>query len=199
MRGFSDIPFRHIASIALAASTPASAQNLIVNGDFESGNAAFTSHYDFGDDTVPEGTYCIATDPVLCSPLAADFHDHTTGHGNMMVVDGAVERRVVVWKERVSVAPSTTYLLACWCASWGRNGNGDRDPSPALLRFTVAGIKVGHFKPHALDGAWRRFEFPWRSGPAQTSATIVITDGNTAATGNDFALDDLSFTPAQTP
>jgi hypothetical protein len=203
MHDFSDLfPARRRAlglalGLALFAA-PAAAQNVIVNGDFEAGNTGFASGYAFGSDTESSGTYCVADDPVVCDPNGADFHDHTTGTGNMMVVNGATERRTIVWKQRVAVAPDTVYLLDVWVASWGRNTGQHVDPSPASLRFRV-GYKVGHAKVDADDGVWKRFEFPWKSGPSQTSATITITDVNLSATGNDFALDDLSFTPVNAP
>jgi hypothetical protein len=198
MHDFSDLRPLRVLGVALGAlsfAAPGAAQNVIVNGDFEAGNTGFASGYAFGDDTESPGTYCVADDPVVCAADAADFHDHTSGTGNMMIVDGSQQPRTVVWKQRVAVAPDTVYLLAGWAASWGRDGDRNVDPSPAVLRFRV-GYKVGHFKVDPHDGAWKRFEFPWKSGPTQTSATITITDVNRSATGNDFALDDLSFTPA---
>lgn len=198
MHAFTHLPMASALGVALGAAAPVAAQNAIVNGDFESGNTGFASDYTFGDDTVPEGTYCIADDPVVCSPLAADFHDHTTGHGNMMVVNGATARRTLVWEERVTVTPSTTYLFVGWAASWGHEAGHHVDPSPGSLRMR-AGFKLGHIKVDPHNGVWKRFEFPWRSGPTQTSTTITIVDGNLAAMGNDFALDDLSFTPVKAP
>ena len=70
-----------------------SAQNLINNGDFEQGNGVgFSSDYNFL--SLPSGStnardYAITKNP---SPFNTSsfitMGDHTTGSGNMMIIDG---------------------------------------------------------------------------------------------------------------
>lgn len=70
---------------------------------------------------------------------------------------------------------------------------GGNDPSPAKLRFFINEIQIGDdFTTTATDGVWSQFSTKWNSG-ANTSATIRIVDMNLKYDGNDFSLDDLSF------
>ena len=78
-----------VDSLADISASP-NAANLLVNGDFSLGNMGFTSDYIFTDDTEPEGTYCINTDPHNCHPGGASYGDHTTGTGLMLNANGAV-------------------------------------------------------------------------------------------------------------
>jgi hypothetical protein len=73
------------------------AANLLVNGDLGLGNTGFTSNYVFTSDTTPKGTYCVDRDPHNCHPGEASYHDHTTGTGLMLNVNGSVMPDQVVW------------------------------------------------------------------------------------------------------
>ncbi|MBC7776021.1 MAG: hypothetical protein H7246_11350, partial [Phycisphaerae bacterium] len=66
--------------------------------------------------------------------------------------------------------------------------------APALLQITIDGAVVGN--PFQLPTAtcdWRQFCASWKSGNS-LSADICVYNLNIAASGNDFALDDFSFT-----
>ena len=166
--------------------------NLIVNGDFESGNTGFTSEYRFTpgsldsevyDPTV--GVYDLPTNPVDSHRAAASFGDHTSGSGRMMAVNGANTSDVVVWSQTVPVAPNTIYEFSAWVTSWFHE-------SPAQLQLLINGSQVGTFTAPSTSGLWQQFAAIWNSG-ASTSATIEIIDLNTELNGNDFVLDDLSL------
>lgn len=60
------------------------------------------------------------------------------------------------------------------------------------IEFSINGSPVGTATAPASTGVWQPFAADWNSG-ASTSATITIVDLNTAFSGNDFALDDISF------
>lgn len=61
--------------------------NLLVNGDFEAGNTGFSTDYLWQADVGAEGKYVIATsDPQGWAP---GFVDHTSGIGNMMIVNAS--------------------------------------------------------------------------------------------------------------
>jgi hypothetical protein len=117
-----------IGLVALATAISASAQ--IANGDFSAGNSGFTSGYGFvssGQSTTP-GTFGIRTSSQDFNPGYTGFGDHTTGAGNMMLVDGAGSASTIVWQETISVATNTTYLWSAWAAP----ANGG---SPATLHL----------------------------------------------------------------
>lgn len=108
--------------------------------------------------------------------------DHTTGAGNMMVVNGAQTSGQNIWCQTIAVQANTDYAFSAWLASAFFE-------SPAQLRFTVNGTPVGT----GLDGTTvttrlNRFYGIWSSGSA-TSAAICISNLNTFDSGNDFALD----------
>ena len=159
--------------------------NLIVNGDFEQGNVGFTSDYQFSTTDAGPGYYGVVSDPRMFNGELASFGDHTTGSGLMMAVDGALVPGQVVWSETVAVDPGTDFHFEAWVAS-------NYPASPAVLNFRFNGQSVGVFTAPTQTGVWATFGTIWSSG-ANTSATIQIIDDNTAFSGNDFSLDDLSL------
>jgi hypothetical protein len=178
------------ATLATQAQT---GQNLVVNGDFESGNSGFTSGYAFGDVSNPGG-YSIGTSPATAPGGLGDWctcGDHTTGSGNMMIVNGATNAGLSVWEQVVHVTPSTNYTFSYW----GAEVDHDSNSLPHLL-VSVNGKAIGDstFPEYSPDngGKWQNYSFRWNSGPSQT-ADLVIVDQNTDAPWNDFAIDDISF------
>ena len=195
-----------------ATATISVAKELVVNGDFESGDGvgfttAYTSHTgSFYTGTVtsglwPEGDYAVDTSAFSPSNgigYHTNFHgkDHTTGHGKFMMVNGSTALRTI-WEETVSVLPNTTYYFS----AWGMNLN---PAFPAQLRFEVNGTQVGSIDSlvnapmPTSEGAvnlanWTRFYGTLTTGPTVTTAVIHIVNLNTVAGGNDFGLDDISF------
>src|SRR6185436_12436482 len=114
--------------------------------------------------------------------------DHTTGSGNMLVVNGYTTPGVSVWCQTVAVTPNTDHVLSYWVTSMV---NWD----PPVLRITINGVPLGGtFSPTLSGCTWSAFVTAWNSGPA-TSATICIEDLFLQNGGNDFALDDISLIP----
>lgn len=187
------IVFGQVLILGMACS--AWCQNLLVNGDFESGNVAFVSEYVFSLTNMGSvRTYDVQTNPVLDNRFGADFGDHTTGQGFMLVLNGSPNQNTVVWSEKVDVAPHHTYLFSGWSASWGTSGHS-YDPSTAVLRVLINGQQCGaDVQVPATNGVWQTFTTLWDSR-GYTQAVVEIYDRNTAWYGNDFALDDLTFAP----
>jgi hypothetical protein len=184
-----------IFAVALMPDAVA-AQNLAVNGDFESGNAGFTSQYSFGDVSGP-GTYNVGPNP--SSTPGAYSHwcncsDHTTGTGMMMIVNGANSASWPVWEEVVHVVPSTEYKFSYWGAQVDHSSGS---LPPVLLKINGRAIGCSYFLQNSPDnnGQWQEFSFSWNSGSSH-AADLALLDLNTDTGGNDFALDDISFTPA---
>ena len=182
--------FAH-ATLNLQLSTGiAHGQNLIVNGDFSAGNTGFTSGYTFspsGQSAVAD-TYGIRTSSTDFNSGYNYFGDHTTGSGNMMLVDGSTTGSAVVWQETVSVAPNTIYAFSGWATA------SDNENVPTL-RFYINGVQAGSdFTLSTSPGLWQQFDAVWNSGAGGT-ATIALVDLTTPSLGNDFALDDFSFAP----
>ncbi|MDB5285024.1 MAG: domain containing protein [Bacteroidota bacterium] len=160
--------------------------NLIVNGDFSAGNAGFSSAYSYTTNLYPEATYYVGSNPNNYHSGFSACVDHTTGSGNMMIVNGAGTPNTSVWCETISVLPNTNYAFSCW-------GESVASGSPAQLQFSINGGLIGPLftVPFAVC-QWQQFYTIWNSG-ANTSANICIVNQNTSTGGNDFALDDISF------
>lgn len=160
--------------------------NMIVNGDFSQGNVGFTSVYTYTTNLWPEGTYYIGTNPNTYHSNFAICGDHTTGTGNMMIINGSGTPNAIVWQQTLPVVPNTTYRFSCWLASV-------HSSSPAQLQFFVNGVQIGPvFQATATTCNWNMFYDTWYSGTS-TNATISIRNQNTSLSGNDFAIDDVYF------
>ncbi len=178
--------------MALTADAQAG-QNLVINGDFKSGNTGFTSGYTFGDLSNP-GAYFIGPNPSTAQGALGDWcncGDHTTGNGNMMIVNGAASASLPIWEQTVSVTPSTSYTFSYWGAEMDHDSNS----LPQLL-VRINGRVIGKsiLPEYSPDngGKWENYTFTWNSGTSQT-ADLVILDQNTDASWNDFMVDDVSF------
>jgi len=188
-----------VAGTALAVPIP--------NGDFEAGNTNFTSAYTFhgpfpganapGEGLWDEGTYGIGTDPNNYHSLWTSFGDHTTGTGNMMIVNGDTQANVQVWGVPVSgtipVASGTQYYFSAWLTSVYPPPVGSDPIAPATLAFSINGSQInGDFTVNGPVGTWQLFYVGWNSGAA-TTAQLSLINKNLIASGNDFALDDISL------
>lgn len=177
-------------------------QNLLTNGDFSSGNTGFTSGYTYatgssalsaGGEGSGEGNYAITTSPNNVHSGLANYGDHTTGSGKMMVINGSGNASNIIWEENVTSlavggVTGSTYTFSGWISSAIAT-------SAATLQVTINGANVGSvITAPAAAGVWQQFTVTWTRGAA-TSADIRLTDTNTAANGNDFALDDLRLVP----
>jgi gliding motility-associated-like protein len=167
--------------------------NLVTNGDFSAGNSGFTSGYVYGTGgpwgiLSLEGQYAIATSPSLTHSAFASYGDHTTGSGNMMVVNGAATPNVSIWCQTINVQPNTDYQFSTWVST-------AYTQSPAILQFSINNVLIGTpFNAPVTTGVWAKFFATWNSG-SNSTATICITNQNTAVAGNDFAIDDIDFRP----
>ena len=174
-----------LAAAAAALTTSAQAANVVVNGDFEAGDTGFDSDYVFHIPTVNQAEYSITTSPSLVHGGFSSFGDHTSGSGNMMVVNGSSDTTDRVWYEDdLAVLAGTTYYFSTWIAS-------AHPASPAQLAFSINGTQIGAtFMASATTGIWQQFYATWHSGAA-TTADVALVNQNTAFGGNDFALDDI--------
>ena len=166
----------------------------VLNGSFELGNQNFNSQYDDSTASIPdfgmypEGTYSISSDPSIQHNSWSGCGDHTTGAGNMMVVNGNSVANSQVWCQTIAVTANTNYLFSAWMTSI-------HPLAPAELQFSIGGNQFGSIFNHSGTLCqWEEFFEVWNSG-ANTSIEVCITNQNTTLNGNDFALDDISFTP----
>ncbi|MFZ5552566.1 MAG: beta strand repeat-containing protein [Bacteroidota bacterium] len=163
--------------------------NSVANGDFESGNTGFSSDYTF---TPPpnggEGEYWVATGPQVSTWNGGmtSAGDHTTGIGNLLIVNGAGTPGNDVWCQTIVVQPNTDYVFSTWVSSFNTG-------SLALLQFSINGNTLSTpFSAPNTTNTWTEFFATWNSG-SDTVATICIVNQNTSLGGNDFGIDDIFF------
>ncbi|HEU4471857.1 MAG TPA: gliding motility-associated C-terminal domain-containing protein [Flavisolibacter sp.] len=165
--------------------------NLITNASFSSGNAGFQSQHVFspGSGSGP-GTYSIGPNPLIWGSGLSDCKDHTTGSGNMMMVNGSSSPDRIVWSAVIAVSPNTDYQFSTWL----QNLNA---VNTARLQFAVNGQSIGTvFSAGSEVCSWRQFSAIWNAG-SLSSATISVICVDGQVNGNDFALDDLFFGTVQ--
>jgi hypothetical protein len=196
---------RHVKLIAILAALASgllfasrAQASLIVNGDFEAGNTGFDSGYVYFPvpTNVPpdqgEGQYSVWSNPSAVHEYwTYPVVDHTKGDGTgkMMIVNAATTS-LVVWSETVALVPGTSYSFSAWATSVYPTAAAD-------LTFKIGSLKLGSLDLSGSQvGAWQNFTATFVAG---TSGPLAINDLVTEASGNDFALDDISLTAVPEP
>jgi len=166
--------------------------NMVVNGNFNAGITAFSTAYAVGTGGTygllsNAATYAIATNPRNTHTNFAIFGDHTTGTGNMMVINGDTgSGNLPFLCQTIPVTPYTDYSFSIWGATCVTS-------SPATLQLQINGFTIGSSLTLPLTtGNWQQLATLWNSGPS-TTATLCLVDQNSQVSGNDFAIDDFSF------
>jgi len=166
--------------------------NLVINGDFSAGNASFLSDYLYNPASgFNGGVYSVGPTPLnWLSANGPACKDHTNGAGNMLLVNGAQQTDVRVWSQTVNVQPNTNYAFSAWLENIST-------VNPAILQFSINGLRLGApLTANVNSCVWDQYHTVWNSGSAAT-AVISIVNENTGFSGNDFALDDISFAPVE--
>lgn len=190
------IVYRHIALLGaistLAIVANSSAMAALVNGDFESGNTGFGSQYSFAVSNTTEGEYTVRSDPQNWNGAFNAMPDHTSGSGNMMVINGSTLSNLFVWEQTVSVNANTLYDFSAWVSTAVAGG-------PAELILKINDVTLGtSFLASSSVGTWDNWTQSWQSG-GTTTAKLSIFDINTSRFPNDFYLDDISFDVSPIP
>ena len=180
--------------------------NLITNGDFETGNTGFTSDYNYSPYNeenmghgISPGRYSIVDYPMQVNwPWAACTYD-----GKMMVVDGKNDNKNNdVFRTEVDVKPDTWYAFSCEVATVS-DSYSLRDV--ASLQFYINGIvfsEIHHPDTAHVTGygagyrvcRWKKIYQLWYSDD-NSHIVISLQDHNGVSGGNDFAVDNLRFMP----
>ena len=166
-------------------STSYNSGNFVENGNFNEGNSNFSSSYTYSATNLyPEGTYSVTTNANNVHTGFSGFGNG--GNGNFMVVNGATSPGLNVWCQDIEIEPETTYNFST-SVSTVANGN------QALLQFSINGETIGtSFSAPNTTGTWSEFNATWNSNTS-TNAEICIVNQNTSGGGNDFGLDNISF------
>ena len=172
--------------------------NLIVNGDFSSGYEGFTTDYLYIDETgdqalCGEGKCAVGTSPsnYFYTPFV-DHGDHTSGTGNMLIANGSPDNTDYIWKQRVFVEEGITYEFSAWLM------NVDIYSIGVYSRFSNEFIEYS-INGTAILGTYDKTENDWERFYGRYTATesgeieIKIRSVSEIREGNDFAIDDISF------
>ena len=184
-----------IVILFVGSNMPAIALERIVvnNGDFSSGNTAFSSDYGYVAD-VPgvnnelesEGFYSVGYS-------AYDFHwgwvdgtDHTTGDGLMFIANGATNTSAIVWQGTPSqdLIVGQKYDLSAWIMDV-TDANAH-----ASLTFKADAEVIGTLTCTSYH-IWTRLYGSFTA--TSTRPTLTLTNAQSAAIGNDFAVDDINI------
>jgi len=162
--------------------------NIFPEGDFEGTTTASIQPYSqyIGAAGVSVANhYAITINPIKVVGNFGSFTDHTSGSGNMMVINGGPVSTNYVLSRTITVKPNTNYAFSAWVVGISQK---------PIMRFNINGVMIGTpFTPNKLLGyAWQQFYATWNSGSA-TTAIISIYDQSTEEAGNDLALDDIEF------
>jgi len=170
-----------------------SANNQVVNGNFTGGNTGFSSGYTFSNtQPLQPNQYWIGANPSQINPGFSNCSDHTTGSGNMLVVNGATNASTPIWCQTFTVTPNSSYLFETWVASL-------TGASPANLMLFVNNVSSGAgFFASNTPCMWGKYCTLWGSG-TNTSITLCLYNLNPTNAGNDFAIDDISFRRCVSP
>lgn len=167
-----------------------STTNLITNGDFSQGDSGFTSNYVYGTGgssglLTAEGQYAIDDNAGKTHNRFADCTDHTSGIGDMMIVN-ASGMEDSFWCQTVSVNEGSTYDFSAWVTSVNTQ-------NPAQLQFSISGDLLGQqFNASTNLCNWEEFSAQW-TAPTSTDVEICVVNVNLTPAGNDFAIDDIAF------
>jgi hypothetical protein len=183
------------------------AANSVVNGNFELGDTGF-QHAGYTDVTTtnpsagllnPAGTYAVGKNPTLYhNNFFTPNGDHTSGNGNMLIVNGSDTPNKIVWQETITVKPSTDYVFSFWAANISQADITNNNTS--ILQFSLTNgattTPLGTITLSTANGlgAWQYFNTIWNSGSINGTVTIALINNNTNSLGgNDFAVDDILF------
>ena len=190
--------------MCLFMASPIFAQtNLFNNPGFEQ-SGGFETDYTrvLNHQGVPHGYYAIDYNTQGYGVGDLGGWPNIVGHGGsgrfMMVngFSGLDNPSKIVWKQTVTVTPNTDYEFSCFVANLNQSIYGQI--FPAKLQLKINGQNVGAQYNLPSDNNWHEWPIVpvWNSG-SYTQAIVEIHDNYTGLEnlGDDFALDDLSFTP----
>jgi len=199
-----------LALFMLIGLPTVSAQNLLNNGGFEQGyNVGYqggqTPNYNYlpaPTGSTTSGNWALTTNPQPYNTTSfIACTDHTSGTGNMMIVDGKGNNERF-WKAGTngggicSLTVGATYTFSYWIRSIYTTVNGTR----AIIRVNFNNVStVSQYETTAplTANGWQQVVYTFK--PSNSCVNIELSDTNGDLGGNDFAIDDLSLTAPLQP
>lgn len=192
-----------VAAFAMAPSIASAATNLLTNGDFSAGNSGFTTGYNYvapaANIMYTEGNITIASSPQSVHDLWVPI----AGSNPMLIANGSPTSNLTIWQESaIAVTNGGKYNFAADVMNVCCNANFGGSNSPSTIIFQVSadgGLTwtdlVSHTTTPPADAG---IVAPLSALYTATSSSISLRAINSinATSGNDFALDNLSFASA---
>jgi len=158
-----------------------------VNGNFSAGNSGFTTQYTHNPTSIwNEGTYAVGPNPNAVHPNFGTWGDHTTGTGNYMIVNGSILPNQTIWQQTITFPAGSTVTMSYWVLSLALPAGS--------LRVMMNGVQAG--VAQAAPGAVGQWSLRTQTftAPANGVCTVALQGVITTGSGNDFGIDDISFT-----
>ncbi|KAB1153539.1 Ig-like domain-containing protein, partial [Flavobacterium luteum] len=210
LTGFKSILLLIITT--LLSFTNTNGQNLLTNGDFESGgsgNGFLVSNYSLinpVNGTSTPGRYAWTTNPNLMNSTYISGGDHTNGSGRMLVIDGATSSNQFFWTATstggtlAGFTIGTTYTFSFWVKSI----SNDVTNSATQTTINAFFVNASNYNPSNLStqvplpaSGWQKVSFSFTANAA--NVLIRLFTSSTSAIGNDFAVDDFEIKAGALP
>jgi hypothetical protein len=196
---------------ALAANQASASINLVVNGGFESGDAAITSDLSFSSGYVSvtgtanglatagdppgtgEGQYAVGGNSHF---YHSAFTSAAPQEGNnMMIVNGSTYPNKNVWSGTLSssLVANQTYAFSVWVMNVYHDGSNP----DANLEFSIGNHSLGTFTVSDVAGVWHEFTATYT--PSVSGQLPAALDLAVNSFANDFAIDNISLTAVPEP
>lgn len=172
--------------------------NLVVNGNFSSGNAGFTSGltYSSGCGT---GLYGINSNFISFCSGWPTLNAHSAP--NFLILDGKDNgnQATILWKSQVNLTPQTEYCFSFWWASAFSsstqsfpievllvdNGNNLLPGTTPIGQTTIAQI---------IPAVWQQSSFTWNTNGLPSGNYQIAIRQLSGDIHRDFGIDDICFT-----
>jgi hypothetical protein len=176
--------------------------NLITNGSFENGNNGVNSDLTF----IPDGNLVgVWTGQYYFGnrgwEVFNQWCNNSPAHGNtIMMINGSAHPTTIprVWYQTINVSPNNTYNFSGQVLNLFNNYNYN---NPHII-VTINGDQIYEIQDLGPGCQWTTMNALWQAGPNVHSATIeIFSPPNIPSTqsGNDFAIDNLSFANSTCP
>ena len=197
--------FSALTMLLMLLSSSLVAQNLIIHGNFDDNlwqefDTDYEHSYGLGGDN-DTGKFYLGNNAHSNGNQMFIFPDHTTGNGQTryMIVNGHTQNGKLVWGMTINVQAHSYYDFTLWMTNLSYGG-GTFGYMRSKLRVKINDQVVTNPDPYEMQnvsstqGIWNQMPVVhWYSG-IYTTAHIEIYDTCITENGNDFGLDDLSFT-----
>lgn len=192
-----------VAAFAMAPSLASAATNLITNGDFSAGNSGFTTQYNYVAPSPgimwDEGNITIAANPFSVH----GYWVNIPGSNPMLIANGATKGNLTIWQESaINVVAGGKYNFAADVMNVCCNDSfkGSNSASSIIFQISTDGVTWNDLVSHTTTppgdaGVLTALSALYTAGATGTVSLRAINNIN-APSGNDFALDNLSFASA---